>query len=150
MARAMARRLTTFAKKAYYIAGFTLEVRKCSTMWLQVEPPAQPITDEDIARIKCQYQCAGCGRPEVNVLTRACHQRKCPYIQLVQQWTNPDDEDGEWEVRRLVAVRGPPERRFWQIDWATPDEAHEYSMDQQVVDEMDGYWILDTGYWKVG
>jgi hypothetical protein len=34
---------------------------------------------------------------------------------MVQQWYNPQDEDGEWNIVQLVAVRGPPERRFWKI-----------------------------------
>ncbi len=35
-------------------------------------------------QLKCEYTCVGCGRPEVNVLTKACHvqrERKRPHSQ---------------------------------------------------------------------
>jgi len=44
---------------------------------------------------------------------------------------NPQDEDGEWNIVKLVAVRGPPERRFWKIQWESPDPDQEYSISQQ-------------------
>ena len=45
------------------------------------------------------------------------HERHCPYVNLIRDWVNPADPDGEREVTKLLAVRGPPERRFWQIEW---------------------------------
>ena len=44
------------------------------------------------------------------------HERHRPYVNLIRDWVNSADPDGEWEVTKLLAVRGPPERRFWLIE----------------------------------
>ena len=60
-------------------------------------------------------KCHGCGRPEANMLCKWGHERHCPYVQLITAWVNSTDPDGEWEVTKLLDVRGPPERRFWKV-----------------------------------
>ena len=58
LSRLMSRRLEIFAREAYRIAGFEVEFKKCSTMWLQEPVKTGAITDEEIAELKCKYVCA--------------------------------------------------------------------------------------------
>ena len=75
------------------------------------------IRDEEIDKLQLQFTCHGCGRPEANMLCKWGHERHCPYVQLITAWVNSTDPDGEWEVTKLLDVRGPPERRFWKVRW---------------------------------
>ena len=59
---------------------------------------------------------------EASVVTKRGHERRCPYVQLMQYWDNEADSDGEWPVTEVLAMRGPPNRRFVQLQWAEPAE----------------------------
>ena len=65
------------------------------------------------------------------------HERHRPYVNLIRDWVNSADPDGEWEVTKLLAVRGPPERRFWLIEWG-----------HQLTDAVAG--ATDTGGFESG
>jgi hypothetical protein len=75
------------------------------------------VTDEEIQALGLNFTCAGCGRPEASVVTKLNHERHCNYLKLAQYWDNPNDEDGEWPVDKVLSVRGPPGRRFVQLQW---------------------------------
>ena len=80
------------------------------------------MTDEEIQALGLNFTCAGCGRPEASVVTKLNHERHCNYLKLAQYWDNPNDEDGEWPVDKVLSVRGPPGRRFVQLQWSEPDD----------------------------
>ena len=69
------------ATRVALVDVFVCSVACCGRlMWLQEPVKTGAITDEEIAELKCKYVCAGCGRPEVNTLTKSAHERHCPYL----------------------------------------------------------------------
>ena len=76
------------------------------------------VTEAEVEALKPQYRCVGCHRPEVSQLGCWGHEHTCPYFELIDEWRNDDCASGEWEVVKLLAVVGPPEHRFWKVQWA--------------------------------
>ena len=131
LAKQVTARLETFEKGAYELGGLVIEMAKCWVQWSQ-EPLVCPgaVTEAEVEALKPEYRCAGCHRPEVSQLGCWGHQNSCPYFQLIDEWRNDDCASGEWVVTKLLAVAGPPEHRFWKVQWApvagtpsTPDGA---------------------------
>jgi hypothetical protein len=102
----MTARLHHFATGAHQTGGIMLELDK-STLQFGQEQQAVPgrITEAEVEALNCKFDCAGCGRKEVSRRSRDGHRRHCAYVQLIETWVCPDDEDGEWEVAEIMDVR---------------------------------------------
>ena len=73
--------------------------------------------------------------------TRRGHERRCPYLLLLDTWENPDDSDGEWAVEQILDVRRSPERRFWKLLWAPyTDEERDVHAQARRSGPDDGLW----------
>ena len=119
LARLAKRRLERFATGAYDEAGLIVELTKCSVQWVQQPAVARaPITDEEVAKLNLELQCKGCGRPAACMASLQGHEQHCGYVKRVETWTNPQRDDGYWDVTALTDVRGPPENRYWKLVWA--------------------------------
>ena len=117
-----------------------------------------PITDEELESLNLKFQCAGCGRAEVSMVTTLGHERHCPYVNQVRHWPNPDtenddDEDaGSWEVERVLQLRGPPHARYVQLLWMVDPELDLEMEDHEFADVInaDGTVSSGDGSWAFG
>ena len=69
-------------------------------------------TAEDISNLKLKYACSYCGdRRFVNLAGKLQHERTCD---LGRDILHP----GRFDVDCILDVRGPPEHRFYHVQWA--------------------------------
>ena len=142
IARWTGRRLETFMKGVYLDAGFEVELAKTYCMWTTQPVTRSPALQEtEIEQLGLKFRCDGCGRHEASIATKEGHSKHCPYIQCAEEWTNPADEHGEWEVIDVLDVRGPPEQRYWKLLWK-PYPGQD-KMEAERSEQDDGSWRHD-------
>lgn len=138
LARIVQRRLERFAIGAYNEAGLIIEMTKCSVQWGQAPRRSKdPITEAEIGKLELPFTCQGCGRAEASFLTKQGHEHHCAYVRLLDSWTNPAGDDGEWEVDAILDVRGPPDHRFYKLQWGG---GRTDSVDDRI---DDGSWLCN-------
>eukprot|EP01050_Picozoa_sp_SAG11_P029035 SAG11_NODE_8010_length_1070_cov_2.726056_2_plen_222_part_01 len=84
-------------------------------------------------------QCV-CGELFASVWGLRVHSRTCPAAQ--ENFEKDDDGDEFQDVEALLAVRGPPERRFWRVKWAGKDSEG----NDRWPDEGDGNGLAAFGW----
>ena len=84
-------------------------------------------------------------------MTKLGHERHCNYLKLAQYWDNPNDADGEWPVDKVLSIRGPPGRRFVQLQWSEPeDDVDTTDFEHADLEVADGTTKVGDGGWKYG
>ena len=156
----MGARFDKVAKGAYKTMKVKTEMSKCTATFDQAEHyDDSPITEAEISALDPRYECRGCSRRFLSMRARTSHEYWCPDIVLRPTWKNLEEENGEWPVRRLLAVRGHPGRRFWKVEWADgSDEAHHgsqgeiddgsYKHDWVTQKQIENCGELEEEFWK--
>jgi hypothetical protein len=59
-------------------------------------------------RLNCAVRARvnGCARLEATKVTKWCHERLCPHLQIIQDWPNAHRQDRRWEIVEMLEVRG--------------------------------------------
>ena len=142
-------------------AGYKMSVGKCYVRWGVGARPVPrrtgPVTDEELATLDLKFHCAGCKRKEASMASKLGHERRCPYVTQVRHWHNPaaigvdNERKGEWEVERVLQLRGPPEARYVQLLWAPGEldlEVEQYEFTD--LEDANGQPISGDGSWAYG
>ena len=155
LAKQAGERFDTVSVEYGQVAGYKMSLPKCYSMWDTTlcpyvrERPTGTVSVEEIAALGLEYECAGCGRSEASIITKRNHETHCPYLTLIKYWDNPSDPDGEWPVQAVLAMRGPPNRRFVQLQWAEPEDDQD-TTEWEYADLLaeDGTANAGDGTWK--
>jgi hypothetical protein len=121
-------------------AGFDMEWAKNFSIWTRPPVKCPRVTHAALSELDLTYACEGCGRPEVSMATRRGHERRCPYLLLLDTWENPEDSDGEWAVEQILSShQASPGRR------AAVQDTSSGSYNQHAT----GYGRADASYYSL-
>ena len=114
------RRITAIVDGLAKHLGLKMALKKCFTGPI-IKLDASMVgatTKKDVEEMGWKFVCEDvrCGAHFRSYMGLRTHQRSCQFH--IEEFKQDDDGDDGHDIDALLAVRGPPDRRFWRVKWA--------------------------------
>ena len=119
MSEGMQERVDAIAEGCAELADIIKATAKCKAMHIvsdkHISMQVGEITEQDCKGMDWNFKCAGCTSPWPTARSLRGHEKTCARAR--QHFLKNPGSGDQWEIEKLLAVRGPPTHRFWLVKW---------------------------------